>query len=135
MEVADLDLPAWAGDVWGLELELPSPPLGEQVPIFRPIPAHEGVERDLALLLPVDVSVESALSLVRARGGADLREVEVFDVYRGTELPDGLRSVAVRLRYRAFDRTLRDEEVDDAIGSVTRALEEELSVGIRGKIG
>lgn len=133
LEAGELDLPPWALDVWALEIALPGEPHLPTVPNFQPLPVHQGVDRDLALLVPGDAPVESVLALIRERGGDELRGLEVFDVYRGPELPQGVRSVAVRLRFRALDRTLRDQEVEDAVREVTRALEEELSVGFRGK--
>ena len=128
-----LDLPRWAGEVWAFELELPDEPGPEEPPAFRALPVHQAVDRDLALLIPRDVSTQTVLSLIGKQGGRDLRDVQVFDVYRGEELPAGVRSVAVRLRFQAQDRTLKDEEVEDAVRVVTRALEEELSVGFRGR--
>ncbi len=79
--------------------------------------------------------METVLSALRRHGGENLRDIGVFDVYRGAELPAGVRSVAVRMHFKAQDRTLKDEEVEEAVGAVTRALEEELRVGIRGKHG
>jgi len=127
-----LDVPTWAGDVWGLELTLPAEPDSPTVPAYRSLLVHQGTDRDLALLVPAGTPVASVLSLIREHGGEDLREVEVFDVYRGPELPGDVRSVAVRLRFQAEDRTLKDEEVEGAVRAVTRTLEEELRVGIRG---
>jgi phenylalanyl-tRNA synthetase beta chain len=132
---AGLDLPAWAGEIWGLEVRLPDEPEIRDRVTFTPLPTHPAVERDLALLIPEERTVGEVLTLVRERGGAHLRESRVFDVYRGKGVAEGFRSVAVRLRFRADDRTLRDQEVDDVIRSLTRALEEEFHVGLRGSQG
>ena len=126
-----VNLPKWGGDAWGIELALPREAGPPPVPLFRALPTHPPVERDLALLLPEEVPAEAALSVIRAKGGRHLREIEVFDLYRGEELPAGSRSVAVRTRFRARDRTLKDDEVDASIERITRALEEELGVGRR----
>ncbi len=126
-----VDLPKWGGDVWGIELTLPEEASSAPVPTFRALPNHPSAERDLALLLAEEIPVEAALSLIRGKGGRDLREVEVFDLYRGDEIPEGTRSVAVRVRFRAEDRTLKDEEVEASLGGITRALEEELGVRLR----
>jgi phenylalanyl-tRNA synthetase beta chain len=73
------------------------------------------------------------IARIRGEGGAHLAGTEVFDVYRGEGLPAGTRSVAVRLRFQAPDRTLTDDEVEEAVGRITRALQEGLGVGFRGK--
>ncbi len=126
-----LDLPKWSGEVWGIELTLPEVPGPTPVPAFRAVASHPSVDRDLALLVPEETPVKEVLSLIRARGERDLREVEVFDLYRGDELPEGTRSVAVRVRFRAADRTLKDEEVEASLGGITLALEEALGVRLR----
>ena len=61
-----------------------------------------------------------------------LEGLELFDVYRGEGIPEGTRSLAFRLRFRAPERTLKDKEVDRAVQSVLRWLEEELRVEVRG---
>jgi len=130
-----LDLPAWAGDVWAIEVRLPSSPRPPDQVRYAPLPTHPGVERDLALLVPDTREMGAVLALVNERGGPHLREAGVFDVYRGEGVPRGFRSVAVRLHFRAQDRTLKDQEVDEVVRTLTRALEEELDVGLRGSQG
>jgi len=127
-----LDLPPWAGPVWGIELTLPDHPDPRPSPRHRALPTHPGVERDLALLVPDAVEAGRVVGVAETRGGVHLREVEVFDVYVGRGVEPGMRSVAIRLRFRADGRSLTDGEVDEAIRNVTRALEEEIGVRIRG---
>ena len=86
-----VDLPKWGGDVWGIELTLPEETARAPVPTFRALPSHPSAERDLAFLLAEEIPVEAALSLIQGKGGRNLREVEVFDLYRGDELPEGTR--------------------------------------------
>jgi phenylalanyl-tRNA synthetase beta chain len=127
-----VDLPPWAGHVWAVEVGLPAEPAPEETIRHRPLPAHPGVERDLALLVPESRAVGEVLAVVEDRAGDHFRDARVFDVYRGGGVPEGFRSVAVRIRYQAEDRTLTDREVDEAVHRLTRALEEELDVGLRG---
>lgn len=129
----ELDLPPWSSGVWGFELRLEATAQGPKPVTYLPLPVHPGVDRDLALLVPRKVPVGEVLALIGKRGGEHLRETRVFDLYRGEELPEGLRSVGVRLRFRASDRTLKDSEVDEAEHTILGALEEELSVGFRGQ--
>jgi phenylalanyl-tRNA synthetase beta chain len=129
----DLDLPPWAQDVWVAELVLPANPVPTPPSTYVALPVHPGVERDLALLLPGGVRVEDALGTARAHGGGHLTGIGVFDVYRDESMPAGHRSVAVRLRFQAPDRTLTDPEVGEAVQRIVKALQEELSVGIRGQ--
>jgi phenylalanyl-tRNA synthetase beta chain len=127
-----LDLPPWAGPVWGIELTLPANPAPPHAPRMAPLPTHPGVERDLALLVAVARPVEEVLEVVRREAGEHFRSVDVFDVYRGKGVPGGMRSVAVRITFRANGRSLTDAEVEAAVVRITRTLEETLDVRIRG---
>jgi phenylalanyl-tRNA synthetase beta chain len=78
---------------------------------FKPPKRFPYVERDLALL--VDANLPAG-ELVRTLEGDDLLEsVGIFDVYEGEGIPTGRKSIGVRLRYRADDRTLTDEEANE----------------------
>jgi phenylalanyl-tRNA synthetase beta chain len=127
-----VDAPVWAGAVWALEMELPASP-GAAVPVtYRPLPTFPPVDRDLALLVPDRVAAAQVSAAIRARAGALLEDVALFDVYAGEGVPAGKRSLAFRLRFRAAERTLMDAEVDEAVSAVLERLEEELGVEPRG---
>jgi phenylalanyl-tRNA synthetase beta chain len=128
-----MDLPVWARDVWGLEVAFPSEPDSPSTVVYAHLPSHPGVERDLALLVPAAIPVSRVIARIRGEGGDHLSGTDVFDVYRGEGLPVDTRSVAVRLRFQAPDRTLTDDEVEEAVRRITRALQEGLGVGFRGK--
>ncbi len=127
-----MDLPVWAGDVWGLEITLPADVGSPPVAHYAPLPQFPGVERDLALVVPDTVPAASALSSIRRGAGELLEDVTLFDLYRGQGVPEGSRSVAFRLRFRARDRTLKDAEVDRVMASVLARLKEDLGVETRG---
>jgi len=128
-----LDLPPWAGEVFGVELTLPAQPDITDPRRAQPLPAHPGSERDLALFLPADVSAARVAEVARTSGGTLLAGVEVFDRYEGEGVPEGMAALGWRFRYQAPDRTLTDEEVDAATDRIASALEEELSARIRGR--
>ncbi len=123
-----VDLPVWAGAVWGVELALPDEPAPAPVPVFEPLPAHPAVERDLALLVPDGVEGGALLERIREVAGDLLEEASLFDLYQGEGLPEGTRSLAFSLRFRRPDRTLKDKEVDRAVQRVLSTLEEESGV-------
>lgn len=123
-----LDAPAWAGDVWGLELELPAGPPPVRAPALSPLPAFPAVERDLALIVPDQVPAARVAAVLRQAGGEILDASVIFDVYRGPPIPEGARSVAFRLRFRAADRTLTDRDAEAATERIVSHLREELGV-------
>jgi phenylalanyl-tRNA synthetase beta chain len=125
----EADAPPWAAPLFGLEMEvaLESPATIE----YRAMPVTPAIERDLALLLPQGTSAASVVDAIRSAAGSMLEEVTVVDEYRGPQLPPGARSVAVRLRFRAAHRTLRDTEVDRSVGQILETLERTLGVVLR----
>jgi phenylalanyl-tRNA synthetase beta chain len=127
-----VDAPVWAGPVWALEVTLPSKVHAPAPATHRPLPTYPAIERDLALVVPPGVTSDRVETTIRAAGGALLETIELFDVYRGEVGAEVALSLAFRLRFRATERTLKDKEVDKAVQSVLRRLEEELVVKARG---
>ncbi len=107
-----MDLPRWAGAVVGGEAILPSSPGPGPAVTARDLPDQPASERDVAFLLPPGIPAGDVLRAARRGGGRLLEDAVVFDLYQGSDLPEGARSVAIRLRFRARGRTLTDREVD-----------------------
>jgi phenylalanyl-tRNA synthetase beta chain len=128
-----LDLPPWAGDVFGLEVALPARPDVADHRLATPLPTHPGSERDLAVFLPEDVPAARVGEVAREAGGPLLVGVEVFDHYEGEGVPEGMRALGWRFRYQAEDRTLTDQEIDAATERIAAALEEACGARIRGR--
>jgi phenylalanyl-tRNA synthetase beta chain len=122
-----IDTPAWAEDVWGVEVQLGDGEIAGAVR-FRELPAFPAIERDLALLVPEAVPAASVAAVIRAAAGPLLETVDTFDVYSGAGVSAGSRSVAYRLRFRAADRTLTDAEADDAVRRTLQRLNQEMGV-------
>ncbi|AFY75521.1 phenylalanyl-tRNA synthetase, beta subunit [Pleurocapsa sp. PCC 7327] len=102
-----------------------------QTPRFRPYSTYPALERDLAFFSPVKVSVvELEMAMKKAAGGL-LDKVELFDEYRGENVPDGQRSLAFSLAYRSSDRTLTDAEVEPVHNKIREALVERFNVLLR----
>ena len=123
-----LDAPAWASQVWAMELKLPSQPVSETKLTYRPLSPFPGMDRDLALLVPYDVSTSAVSDEIRGVGGELLERVTVFDLYRGDGVAEGHRSLGFRLRLQAWDRTLKDKEVDRVVEKIVKRLREGLGV-------
>jgi phenylalanyl-tRNA synthetase beta chain len=80
---------------------------------YRPISRFPSVVRDLALVLDENKAAADVVAAVRDSNDL-VRDVAVFDVFAGEGIPAGRKSLGVRIRYQADDRTLTDEEVNDA---------------------
>ncbi|NJK47210.1 phenylalanine--tRNA ligase subunit beta [Candidatus Gracilibacteria bacterium] len=100
-------------------------------PHFRPYSTYPALERDLAFFAPVKVSVAELIKEMKKAGGDLLDKVELFDEYRGENVPDGQRSLAYSLTYRTGDRTLTDEEVEPVHNKIREVLVNKFKVTLR----
>ncbi|HSO28298.1 MAG TPA: hypothetical protein VLS28_00205, partial [Candidatus Sulfomarinibacteraceae bacterium] len=83
---------------------------------------HPDAERDVAVVVAEDQASGELAARIREVAGPLLRDVRLFDVYRGAPLPVGTVSLAFRLRFTAGDRTLTDAELDGAMAAVMTEL-------------
>jgi phenylalanyl-tRNA synthetase beta chain len=88
-------------------------------------------DRDIAFFAPVEVPVAQMQSAMKKAAGSLLDSVELFDEYRGDNVPAGQRSLAFRLIYRAGDRTLSETDVEPAQQKVRDVLVEKFGVSLR----
>jgi len=99
---------------------------------FKALPKYPSVARDLSFFVDKTVAVTDIIGAARKAKGQDLLEsVELFDVYEGKGLPQGKRSVAIRMTYRSADTTLTDTDVDQALGILEQTLEAQVGAEIR----
>ncbi len=98
---------------------------------FKPLPQQPSVGRDVAMLVPEATTHESVLAAVRQAKPANLESVQLFDVFRGKNVPEGQKSVAYAFTYRASDKTLTDAEVNAANAQVLDSLKTRLGAVIR----
>ncbi|MEM9818200.1 MAG: phenylalanine--tRNA ligase subunit beta [Cyanobacteria bacterium P01_D01_bin.6] len=98
---------------------------------FQPYSTFPASDRDIAFYAPVELTVADLTKAMTKAGGKLLNSVTLFDEYQGESVPDGQRSLAFRLVYRALDRTLTDEDVDPVHQKVRAALEKQFKVALR----
>ena len=118
----DADRPAWAGRVYGFELLVRA---GAPAHVtVAPLAKSPAVERDVALVLPEGLRAADVEATLRQGAGTLLERLWPFDEYRGAPLAALTRSVAWRLVFREEGRTLREAEVDAALGRAVKLVEE-----------
>jgi len=101
------------------------------LPQAREISRFPQVRRDLAIVLPENVSFSALRERVVLSGSSFLRNVRLFDVYRGAGIEKGRKSIALGLIFQDISRTLTDNEVDLAVAAVVADLRENLDARIR----
>ena len=100
-------------------------------PTYVPLPKYPAVSRDLAIVCDEEVTVAQAEKVIAAAAGKLLRDVKLFDIYRGVGVPAGKKSMAFSLELRADDRTLTDSDSESVTSKVLKALEDQLGAILR----
>ena len=98
---------------------------------FRPLPAFPAIRRDVAMLLPEATTHEAVLQVVKQAKPANLETTELFDVFRGKNVPPGQKSMAYAFTYRHAERTLTDAEVNAAHEKLVAQLKQRLQAVVR----
>ena len=98
---------------------------------YVPIPKYPAVERDIAVLVDENVEVLKIEKLIKAKSKKILEEVNLFDIYRNEKIGENKKSVAYALKFRAKDRTLKDEEISEVMENIIKALKDELGAELR----
>ena len=98
---------------------------------FKPLPQFPSIRRDVAMLVPETTTHDSVLQAVKQVKPANLEAVELFDVFRGKNMPDGQKSLAYAFTYRSPEKTLTDAEVNAAHTKVVEAFKTQLQAAVR----
>ncbi|KAF0179271.1 MAG: phenylalanyl-tRNA synthetase beta chain [Limisphaerales bacterium] len=104
---------------------------GNRAKSFKPLPQFPASRRDVAMLVPEATTHDSVLSAVKQAKPANLESVELFDVFRGKNVPAGQKSLAYAFTYRASDKTLTDNDVNAAHAKAVDALKQKLQATVR----
>jgi len=100
-------------------------------PTYVPLPKYPAVTRDLSVVCDEAVTVAAVEDVISAAAGKLLRSIRLFDIYRGTGVPEGKKSMAFSLELRADDRTLTDADSEGVTAKVLAALQEKLGIILR----
>jgi phenylalanyl-tRNA synthetase beta chain len=106
-------------------------PLPERI-LYDDVITYPAVRQDIAVAVPEDVEAGAIVAAAREAGGAQLRAARVFDVYRGEQVGEGRKSVALRLAFQALDRTLTDDQAAALRERILDALAKRFGAELRG---
>lgn len=115
-------------------LELEVEPLVEYasaVPKYHHLPKYPAMSRDIAVVVPIEVTDDEIEAVIRDHAGELLQTVRVFDIYTGKQVAEGYKSMAFNLTYQAADRTLTDAEVDVSMKKVIAEVSEQYKAKLR----
>ena len=100
-------------------------------PTYVPLPKYPTITRDLAIVCDETVTVAQVEAVIEKSAGKLLRNIRLFDIYRGVGIPEGKKSLAFSLELRADDRTLTDTDSEQVTSKILTALEKELKAVLR----
>ena len=98
---------------------------------FVEIPKYPEVRRDLSLLINDEISFESIYKVARLSEKTFLKEIDLFDVYQGKNLPNGKKSYAVSFTIQDNSKTLEEDQIDKVMKKIQKNLETELGASLR----
>ncbi|MDR1794971.1 MAG: phenylalanine--tRNA ligase subunit beta [Erysipelotrichaceae bacterium] len=98
---------------------------------YQPIPRYPGIQRDLALLIPQSQSAGALINAIYKTGGKLVEKAEVFDLYTGKGVPDGQKSLAIRISYQSYEKTLVEAEIDVLTNTIIERLQRDFQAQIR----
>lgn len=122
----DLDAP-----VYLFELALDGGMLHGRLPSFEAVSKYPSTRRDIALVVGEDVSMNQVVECARRSGPEFLRDILLFDVYNGEKIEAGRKSLALGLIFQETEGNLSDEQVEEGVASILRALAQELKAQLR----
>jgi phenylalanyl-tRNA synthetase beta chain len=98
---------------------------------FKSLPAYPSIRRDVAMIVSEGTTHDRVLNVVKQSKPQNLENVELFDVFRGRNVPEGQKSMAYAFTYRSLDKTLTDQEVNVAHEKLLVQLRDALQATIR----
>jgi len=97
----------------------------------KSLPRFPATTRDMALILSNKVEAQTVLDFIEVMGQALVEGVEIFDIYAGSPIPEGSKSIGLRFTYRSSERSLTDDEVNSIHETMTREVLEEFDAQLR----
>jgi len=98
---------------------------------YKPSPKYPAVTRDLSFLIDDRILAANIAETIRKNAGTILDNIELFDVYKGKQIPDNKRSMAYSITFRSDNKTLTDDEINKVMGKIIGALENDLHAELR----
>ncbi|MBD3182882.1 phenylalanine--tRNA ligase subunit beta [Candidatus Poribacteria bacterium] len=99
--------------------------------IFQSLPVFPSVYRDMAVVLPFDIPASDVVKTIKEVGGKLIRSLNLFDVYKGKQIRDGMKSLAYAIEYFSPEETLTDEKVDSIHNEIVSVLKQKFNAELR----
>ena len=98
---------------------------------YKPLPKYPSTSRDIAIVVEEDILVGDVKKLILKHGKGLIEDIQLFDIYRGDQIQENMKSMALSIDYRSYEKTLKDEEVEEIQSLIVKDLEDTFDAKLR----
>jgi phenylalanyl-tRNA synthetase beta chain len=98
---------------------------------YRSLPKYPSVSRDIAVVVDEDITAGQIEEIIRNKGGKTVEDVKLFDIYRGSQIEKGYKSMAYAITYRSDEKTLTEEEIAKVHNKILNSLANQVGASLR----
>ena len=98
---------------------------------YKPLPKYPSIERDIAIVVKEEITAGQVEEIIKNKGGKLVEEVELFDIYRGSQIEEGYKSMAYRIVYRSNEKTLTDDDIAKVHDKIINSLANQVGAILR----
>lgn len=98
---------------------------------YRALPKYPSVARDIAIVVTEEITAGQVEEIIRNKGGKLIEEVKLFDIYRGSQIEEGYKSMAYSIVYRSDEKTLSEEDITRVHNKILNSLVNQVGAALR----
>ncbi|HNU81045.1 MAG TPA: phenylalanine--tRNA ligase subunit beta, partial [Bacillota bacterium] len=98
---------------------------------YKALPKYPSVARDIAIVAAEEITAGQIEEIIRNKGGKLVEDVKLFDIYRGSQIKEGYKSMAYSIVYRSDEKTLSEEDITKVHNKIINSLENQVGAELR----
>lgn len=98
---------------------------------YKTLPKYPSVERDIAIVVAEEITAGQAEEIIRNKGGKLIEDIKLFDIYRGSQIKEGYKSLAYSIVYRSDEKTLSEEDITKVQNKIVNSLVNQVGAELR----
>ncbi|SHJ11695.1 phenylalanine--tRNA ligase subunit beta [Lutispora thermophila] len=98
---------------------------------YKPLPKYPSIQRDIAVVVSEEITAGQIEEIIRNKGGKLVEEVNLFDIYRGSQIEEGYKSMAYSIIYRSEEKTLTEEDITKVHNKILNSLASQVGAILR----
>ncbi|MGI5997836.1 MAG: phenylalanine--tRNA ligase subunit beta [Lutispora sp.] len=98
---------------------------------YKPLPKYPSIERDIAVVVAEEITAAQVEEIIRNKGGKLVSDVKLFDIYRGSQIEEGYKSMAYSIVYRSDEKTLSEDDITKVHNKILNSLANQVGAILR----